>query len=132
MKARDPIVVAIISLVLGSIATPLIYLASAWWFPSGFADLREASGQTFVYYFVAVWLASALATALIGGSTWRFLHRRKWDGFASYAAIGAGAALLISLVIGVALQNWLSVLMAASNGLAVRAIERAIRYTPTN
>ena len=127
VKVKDPVVLAVLSLVLGSIATPLIYVASAWLLPQGFADLRQASAQTVLYYFTIIWLASMLLTALVGGSIWRLLHSRNWDGFAAYALVGAAAALIIGSVTGAGVQNWMAIVMAASNGLAVRGIERAFR-----
>jgi hypothetical protein len=124
---KDPFALAAASLTLGSIAAPLLYIASALLFPQGFADLRQASGQTLLYYFAIIWLASILLTGLIGGLTWRLLHRRNWDGFAAYALIGAAAALIIIIATGTELSNWLAMAMAACNGLIVRAVERSLR-----
>jgi hypothetical protein len=126
VKIRNEFAIASVSLIFGALAAPVLYIAGAVLFPQGFADLRHASAQTFIYYFVVAWVTSALFTALIGGSSWHLLHARTWDSFATYAALGGGAAVIIGLVVG-GWQNWEPILMAASNGLTVRAIERAIR-----
>lgn len=127
VKVKDPVTLAIVSLILGSVATPLLYVASAWLLPQGFADLRQASAQTVLYYFAIIWLASALLTAIVGGITWRLLHSRNWDSFTAYALVGAAVAIALGVVTGAGVQNWMAIVMAASNGLAVRGTEIALR-----
>jgi hypothetical protein len=127
VRVRKEITLAAISLLAGSIATPIVYVLVALLAPKGFANLSQASAATIAYYFFLIWIASAFATTVAGGASWRFLHRRGWDSFAAYACIAAGIAALIGLVLGHGSQNWEAVAMAASNGLAVRGVERALR-----
>lgn len=127
VKGRHEASVAALSLIGGSSIAPVLYVIAAYLIPRGFADLRHASLQTVLYYFAVAWIVSLLLTALIGAPTWRPLHRRGWDGFLSYALIGAITAIIASVAFAQTVQDWDAVVMAAGNGLAIRAIERALR-----
>jgi len=127
VKARSEVAIAALSFLGGSRATKIKNECGAFLRTEGFADLRQASAQTVLYYFAAAWAVSFLFTAAIGASSWRFLHRRGCDSFISYAAIGGGTALIVSLAFGGGMHAWEAVVMAAINGLAVRAVERTIR-----
>jgi hypothetical protein len=127
MKIRREVSLAAAAFIAGSLATPILYIVSAYITPQGFADLRHASAETVLYYFAIAWGTSALFTVVVGGATWWLLHRRGWDGFVSYALIAGGIALIASAVVGSGMQNWEIVVMAASNGVAVRVVERALR-----
>ena len=129
VQARGEVAIASISLVVGALATPVLYIVAAVLFPEGFAQLRDASAQTFLYHFAATLAPSTLFTVLIGGATWKPLHAYSWDGFLSYALLGAFIAGPIGLILDTDTPNFAAIALAACNGLAVRATERVIRAT---
>ena len=128
VSTRKEALIAIVSLLVGSLATPILYLAFALLAPRGFMDLRNSSALTLSYYFGAVWAVSALVTLGIGGIAWWVVHRQSWDGVLSYSLIAASAAVLIGMFAGT--QNWMAVAMGIANAITVRALELRMRRTP--
>lgn len=122
---RNRIFLAVLSLIIGSLAAPVVYVALGLLAPMGFADLRGASAITLALYFGAAWAVSAIATLAVGAAGWQILHRRGWDGVVTYALAGASVAVLIGLLLGH--QNWEAILMAIANAVVVRMVELRLR-----
>ena len=120
--------VAFFSLFFGSIATPVIYVATCLILPqSGFEDLRNEPFSTVALAFGTAWLFSALMTCIVGGVFWLPAHAFHYDGFITYLVIATSCSILILVCVeGSVSSSLLMLSMSASNAIAVRLIERFI------
>ena len=117
--------IAIISLLLGSLATPIIYVMIGYVDPKGFHDLRGADISTISLAFGTAWLFSALITVVVGGILWKPLHVYSYDGAITYLIIAVLVYISFSAINGADVWFY-GVCMSAANAFVVRMVERKI------
>lgn len=116
---------ASISLLLGSLATPIIYVMVGYVDPKGFHDLRGADISTISLAFGTAWLFSALITVVVGGILWKPLHGYGYDSAISYLIIAVLVYISFSAISGADIWFY-GVCMSAANAFAVRMVERIV------
>lgn len=126
--SRIPVFTAVLSLLLGSVATPIIYVVIGIVAPqSGFEDLRASPLSTIALAFGVSWFFSALVTFFIGGLFWVPVHVYKYDGYIAYSCIAVASDLLIgSFADGNVALSFRTMGMVVANALAVRMVERYV------
>jgi len=115
--------IAVAALTIGSTGAPILYVLMGFLAPKGFHDFRGSTPVTIAYYIGVAWLASATLTLIVGGATWKWLHRSGKDGILSYSIIAFVSALLIGMVANEGLPSMYLALFAVINALLVRALE---------
>jgi hypothetical protein len=118
----------IASLIIGSLAAPLIYVAIGFLAPSGFHDLRAGDLLVVAAAFGFAWLFSLLVTSAIGGLLWIPLHAYGYDRAIVYVVIALLAYGLLMVVSRADGWSWLGASMSAANALVVRIAERVHRW----
>lgn len=118
---------ALLSIALGTLATPVIYVLAGIFLPSGFHDLRNASAMVLLVAFGTTWLFSLIATFGLGTLFWSVLHRFNYDGYLSYSAIAIGGLLAFHFGIRAEGSPTLGAIMAVANASTVRMVELMLK-----
>src|SRR5689334_196266 len=87
-----------LSLVIGSLGAPILYLIVGYLSPGGFHDMHPTSFERIALTFGTAWFFSLILTLPIGGLAWPILHAIRIDGFTSYCGLAVLAFLPLHLL----------------------------------